>query len=126
MEGVSVHLVIGMVGQDWQPIWQPRPDHLIVPVFPQPVWSLYHGGNQDGEVHDAVEIMPSGQVLNGIVTPDGIARRDKVETTSSWYFMGAGVLVLGASLGYILGLVLRSRKDAALGNRWTPVKSDEA
>lgn len=39
--------------------------------------------------------------------------------------MGVGVLVLGAFLGYILGLVLSSRKDVAMGNRWTPVKSDE-
>ncbi|CAA2975789.1 probable inactive purple acid phosphatase 2 [Olea europaea subsp. europaea] len=141
-----VHLVIGMAGQDWQPIWQPRPDHLTDPIFPQPVRSLYRGGefgyvrlvankdmltlsyvgNHDGEVHDVVEIMASGQVLNGIVTPDGVAGRDKVESTSSWYLMGVGVLVLGAFIGYIFGFVLRSRKDAALGNRWTQVKSDEA
>ncbi|CAA3028887.1 probable inactive purple acid phosphatase 2 [Olea europaea subsp. europaea] len=141
----SVHLVIGMAGHDWQPIWQPRRDALTIPIFPQPIRSLYRGGefgyvrlvankekvtlyyvgNHDGEVHDVVEIMSSGQVLNGIVTADGVTRRDKVEI-SSWYFMGAGVLVLGAFLGYILGLVLSSRKDAAMGNRWTPLKSDEA
>ncbi|KAL1551117.1 prolyl aminopeptidase [Salvia divinorum] len=85
-EAYPVHLVIGMGGQDWQPIWQPLPDHLKDPIFPQPVRSLYRGGefgyvrlvanrvkltlsyvgNHDGEVHDAVEIMASGQVLNGI------------------------------------------------------------
>lgn len=25
--GAPVHVVIGMGGQDWQPIWEPRPDH---------------------------------------------------------------------------------------------------
>ncbi|KAL2484677.1 putative inactive purple acid phosphatase 2 [Abeliophyllum distichum] len=141
-----VHLVIGMAGQDWQPIWQPRPDHLTDPIFPQPLRSLYRGGefgyvrlvankdkltlsyvgNHDGEVHDVVEIMASGQVLNGVITPDGVAGRDKGESTTSWHVMVASVLVLGAFIGYIFGFVSRSRKDAASSNRWTPVKSDDA
>jgi hypothetical protein len=80
-----VHVVIGMAGQDWQPIWEPRKDHLDVPVFPQPERSMYRGGefgytrlvatkeklifsyvgNHDGEVHDTFEILASGPVLNG-------------------------------------------------------------
>jgi len=40
-KGFVVHAVIGMAGQDWQPIWEPRPDD---PLFPQPDRSMYHGG----------------------------------------------------------------------------------
>ncbi|KAM0983815.1 hypothetical protein ACFX2C_011306 [Malus domestica] len=78
-----IHVVIGMGGQDWQPIWEPRPDHPTDPVYPQPERSLYRGGefgytrlvatrkkltltyvgNHDGKVHDTVEILASGQVL---------------------------------------------------------------
>jgi hypothetical protein len=70
-----VHLVIGMGGQDWQPIDQPRPDRPLAPIFPQPAWSLFRSfefgyirlhanrslmtvsyvGNHDGEVHDVVQ-----------------------------------------------------------------------
>nr|CAD1841238.1 unnamed protein product [Ananas comosus var. bracteatus] len=32
--GAPVHVVIGMAGQDWQPIWEPRSDHPDVPIFP--------------------------------------------------------------------------------------------
>ncbi|ONI30943.1 hypothetical protein PRUPE_1G283200 [Prunus persica] len=78
-----VHVVIGMAGQDWQPIWEPRPDHLTDPIYPQPERSLYRGGefgytrlvatkqkltlsyvgNHDGKVHDTLEILASGQVV---------------------------------------------------------------
>ncbi|KAH8501091.1 hypothetical protein H0E87_016063 [Populus deltoides] len=34
-------MCIDMKGQDWQPIWEPRPDD---PLFPQPDRSMYHGG----------------------------------------------------------------------------------
>ncbi|XP_047319935.1 probable inactive purple acid phosphatase 2 [Impatiens glandulifera] len=79
-EELPVHVVIGMAGQDWQPIWQPRRDHPNDPIFPQPSRSLYrtgefgytrlvatrekmklsYVGNHDGEVHDMVEFMASG------------------------------------------------------------------
>lgn len=145
-EALPVHLVIGMAGQDWQPIWQPRPDHLDVPVFPQPVRSLYRGGefgyirleankqklklsyvgNHDGEVHDAVEIMASGQVFNGHATEESVVPRGQLEKlTFSWYVKVSSLLVLGAFLGYVIGFVSRSRKDAASGARWIPVKSTE-
>ncbi|XP_019164545.1 PREDICTED: probable inactive purple acid phosphatase 2 [Ipomoea nil] len=72
-----VHIVIGMGGQDWQPIWEPRPEHPSDPVFPQPRRSEFRAGqfgyarivanmeklrfsyvgNHDGKVHDSVEIM---------------------------------------------------------------------
>ncbi|VFQ64511.1 unnamed protein product [Cuscuta campestris] len=72
-----VHIVIGMGGQDWQPIWEPRADHPNDPVYPQPVRSEFRAGqfgyarivadavklrfdyvgNHDGKVHDVVEIL---------------------------------------------------------------------
>lgn len=81
--GLPVHIVIGMGGQDWQHTWEPRPDHPNDPIFPQPARSLYRSGefgyarlfatkkkltfsyvgNHDGEVHDMVNILQSGQVL---------------------------------------------------------------
>lgn len=144
-----VHMVIGMAGQDWQPIWQPRLDHLTDPIFPQPVRSLYRGGefgyirlkgnrdklvlsyvgNHDGEVHDVVEILASGQVLNGggigVGVGDGISVMGKLDSRFSWYVRVGSVLVLGAFLGYVVGFVSRSRKDAAFREKWTAVKSDE-
>nr|GMD18300.1 probable inactive purple acid phosphatase 2 [Ipomoea batatas] len=76
-EAFPVHIVIGMGGQDWQPTWEPRPEHPTDPVFPQPVRSEFRAGqfgyarivanmeklrfsyvgNHDGKVHDSVEIM---------------------------------------------------------------------
>ena len=71
-----VHMVIGMGGQDWQPIDQPRLERPDAPIFPQPAWSLYRSfefgyirlhatkrlmtisyiGNHDGQIHDTVNI----------------------------------------------------------------------
>ncbi|XP_073054996.1 probable inactive purple acid phosphatase 2 [Primulina eburnea] len=136
-----VHLVIGMAGQDWQPIWQPRPTHLTDPIFPQPVRSLYRGGefgyirlvanmkkltlsyvgNHDGEVHDTVEIMASGQVFNGFVNADAVASRGGLQSTFSLYVKIGSLLVLGAFIGYVLGFVSRFRKN----DTWTPVKNEE-
>ncbi|KAL5987316.1 hypothetical protein ACLOJK_038481 [Asimina triloba] len=132
---LPVHAVIGMAGQDWQPIWQPRPEHQDMPVFPQPGRSMYRGGefgytrlyatrekltltyvgNHDGEAHDMVEI-PSGLALKGGKT---------VESEFSWYVKGGSVLLLGAFLGYILGFITRCRREEASGRNWTPVKSEE-
>lgn len=159
LEAFPVHVVIGMAGQDWQPIWQPRPDHPDDPVFPQPMRSLYRGGefgytrllatkekltlsyvgNHDGEVHDMVEILASGQVLNGGVaesvkgseTTSGSGgsgsgpRGEVVKSTFSWYVQGASILVLGAFVGYVLGYISHTKKAAALGRSWTPVKTNE-
>ncbi|KAL3840528.1 hypothetical protein ACJIZ3_025119 [Penstemon smallii] len=146
-ESFPVHMVIGMAGQDWQPIWQPRPDHLTDPIFPQPVRSLFRGGvfgyvrlfgnkekltvsyvgNHDGEVHDVVEILASGQVFNGgHVTSESGELNLNSNSTFTWYVKVASLLVLGAFLGYVLGFVSRLRKDGALGTKWTPVKSDDA
>ncbi|KAE8719415.1 Detected protein of unknown function [Hibiscus syriacus] len=85
-EALPVPVVIGMGGQDWQPKWEPRPDHPDDPVFPQPKRSLYRAGefgytrlvatreklrlsfvgNHDGEVHDMVEILASGKFLMAV------------------------------------------------------------
>ncbi|KAL5553678.1 hypothetical protein UlMin_041079 [Ulmus minor] len=149
-----VHAVIGMAGQDWQPIWEPRPDHTDMPVFPQPERSMYRGGefgytrlvatkeklifsyvgNHDGEVHDTVEILASGQVLNGGVHStsiddniEGATTRpvSKMDSVFPWLVKGAGVLVLGALLGFFLGYFSHARKGTAPRNTWTPVKSEE-
>ncbi|CAI9096490.1 OLC1v1032652C1 [Oldenlandia corymbosa var. corymbosa] len=148
-----VHVVIGMAGQDWQPIWEPRPDHLEVPVFPQPVRSMYRGGefgytrlvatreklifsyigNHDGEVHDSVEIMASGQVINGEGVNGIVMSKAEVESSGNkkitesafyWYVKVGSVLFLGAFIGYVVGFVSHSRRDAASGRNWTPVKNE--
>ncbi|XP_008465701.1 probable inactive purple acid phosphatase 2 [Cucumis melo] len=152
-EALPVHLVIGMAGQDWQPIWEPRPNHPDDPIFPQPKRSMYRGGefgytrlvatkekltisyvgNHDGEVHDSVEILASGQVLNGNVGAKFIDSSIANSTTGnamlefsfSWYVMGGSILVLGAFIGYIIGFVSHARKNSISRNNWTPVKTEE-
>ncbi|XP_074578422.1 putative inactive purple acid phosphatase 2 [Curcuma longa] len=96
--GAPVHVVIGMGGQDWQPIWEPRPDHIDVPIFPQPERSMYRGGefgytrlvatrekltlsyigNHDGQVHDALEIL-SGQTLKGTIDSNEKTLKNSVD-----------------------------------------------
>ncbi|WVZ24637.1 hypothetical protein V8G54_003181 [Vigna mungo] len=146
----TVHIVIGMAGQDWQPTWEPRPDHPNDPIFPQPNWSLYRGGefgytrlvaskqklvlsyvgNHDGIVHDMVEILASGEVVsgNGDCSIDANSKAENVivESTLSWYVKGGSVLFLGAFMGYVLGFVTSARKrsEEARSN-WTPVKTTE-
>ncbi|PKA64401.1 putative inactive purple acid phosphatase 2 [Apostasia shenzhenica] len=136
----TVHVVIGMAGQDWQASWKPRPDHTDLPIFPQPKQSMYRGGefgytklvatrekltltyigNHDGEVHDVVEIQ------SGLITEVGSHDFIVVsEPKLSWYVQGAGILMLGAFIGYVLGFVTRCKRDAAPRNTWTPVKSEE-
>lgn len=141
-----VHVVIGMAGQDWQPVWAPRPDHPSDPVFPQPEQSMYRAsefgytrlvatkekltlsyvGNHDGRVHDMLEIMSSGKVLNGNgISGGGGAgeRTEGVESAFSWYVKGASILVLGAFVGYVLGFISHAKKAGL--RRWSPVKTDE-
>lgn len=151
--GYPVHVVIGMAGQDWQPIWEPRPEHTDLPIFPQPKRSIYRGGefgytrlvaskekltlsyvgNHDGEVHDMVEILATGEVLNG----NGVASSEKTEIsklqgviaspTFSQFVKGGSVLLLGAFVGYIIGFVSRSRRETpASGNKWLPVKTEDS
>ncbi|XP_057531042.1 probable inactive purple acid phosphatase 2 [Amaranthus tricolor] len=153
--GYPVHVVIGMAGQDWQPIWQPRPEHTDMPVFPQPKRSQYRGGefgytrlvatketltlsyvgNHDGEVHDMVEILATGEVLSGgdLTSSEMTEHLDKTEfigqSASPIFFQfvkGGSVLLLGAFVGYVIGFVSRSRKDSPTsGNSWLPVKTTE-
>ncbi|KAK8522860.1 hypothetical protein V6N13_115806 [Hibiscus sabdariffa] len=147
-EALPVHVVIGMGGQDWQPKWEPRPDHLDDPIFPQPKRSLYRTGefgytrlvatreklilsfvgNHDGEVHDMVEILASGEVLNGSDDDNGKVSVHKVDATHysfSNYVWGGSVLVLGGFVGYVLGFVSHARRPAASGRDWTSVRTQE-
>lgn len=144
-KGFTVHVVIGMAGQDWQPIWTPRPDHPNDPIFPQPAESLYRGGefgytrlvatkerltltyigNHDGEEHDMVEIMASGQVLNGGDSSDVERMRSKVESVFSWYVKVGSVLLLGAFVGYVFGFASHSLRDTSPWRNWIPVKNDD-
>lgn len=85
-----VHMVIGMGGQDWQPIDQPRPDRPLAPIYPQPVWSMYRSfefgyirihatkslmkvsyvGNHDGLIHDVVEF--TSPVATTVMNQNGV------------------------------------------------------
>ncbi|KAK4263554.1 hypothetical protein QN277_028948 [Acacia crassicarpa] len=136
-EAHTVHIVIGMGGQDWQPIWEPRPDHPTDPIYPQPAQSQYRGGefgytrlfatkeklvlsyvgNHDGEVHDKVEILASGEVISG-------GTKDRGEWTFSWYVKAGSVMIFGALIGYLLGWLSHGKKSEARGN-WTLVKTEE-
>ena len=137
----TVHVVIGMAGQDWQPIWTPREDHRDVPIFPQPERSMYRGGefgytrlsatrkklvleyvgNHDGEVHDTLEI------LSGYAGDDDDSDQKvmMLEPSLFSYVKGFGILVLGCVVGYVLGFVSRRKKENIGRNSWTPVKSDD-
>ncbi|KAI4314098.1 hypothetical protein L6164_027035 [Bauhinia variegata] len=137
----TVHLVIGMAGQDWQPIWEPRPEHPDMPIFPQPERSIYRGGefgytrlvatkeklvlsyvgNHDGQVHDRVEILASGEVVSG-----GKPDCENVESSLSWYVKAGIILVLGALIGYIIGFISHSRNKLQDKREWTPVKTVES
>ncbi|XP_038972698.1 probable inactive purple acid phosphatase 2 [Phoenix dactylifera] len=137
--GAPVHVVIGMAGQDWQPIWEPRPTHLEVPIFPQPERSMYRGGefgytrlvatrekltltyigNHDGQMHDMVEILSGHTLKNDGGEVGG-------ESTLSWYVKGAIMLMLGVFVGYALGFVTRCRRNNVQRASWTPVKMEES
>ncbi|WOL10454.1 hypothetical protein Cni_G19209 [Canna indica] len=146
--GAPVHVVIGMAGQDWQPIWEPRPDHTNVPIFPQPERSMYRGGefgytrliatrekltlsyigNHDGQVHDVVEILSGHVMKSGGEDEEKIMKSDgdmQVEPIIPWYVKAASVLIVGVLVGYALGFVTRRRRDSLEQAQWTPVKSEE-
>ncbi|MQL87399.1 hypothetical protein Taro_019950 [Colocasia esculenta] len=138
--GSPVHVVIGMAGQDWQPIWEPRLDHLDVPVFPQPHRSMYRGGefgytrliatwekltltyvgNHDGEAHDVVEIFSRYAVEH---------EQEKVvikpRSSFAWYVKGASIMLLGGLLGYVMGFVSTCRRESTSRTSWTPVTREE-
>ncbi|KAE8710185.1 putative inactive purple acid phosphatase 9 [Hibiscus syriacus] len=148
-EPLPVHVVMGMGGQDWQPNWEPRPDHPNDPVFPQPKRSLYRAGefgytrlvatrekltlsfvgNHDGEVHDMVEILASGRVLNGGDDDNGnvgaVLKVDATHHSFSHYVWGGSILVLGGLVGYVIGFVSHGWRQVAPGRGWTSVKTQE-
>ncbi|CAO1939295.1 unnamed protein product [Urochloa humidicola] len=146
--GAPVHLVIGMGGQDWQPIWQPRPDHPDVPIFPQPERSMFRGGvfgytrivatrekltltyvgNHDGQVHDMVEIF-SGPVSSNSSVSEAVDDAklstgvSTVRRISPLYLEIGGSVMFALLLGFGFGFLVRRKKDAA---QWTPVKNEES
>lgn len=137
-EAYTVHLVIGMAGQDWQPKWEPRPDHRDDPIYPQPKHSLYRGGefgytrlvatkeklvlsyvgNHDGEVHDVVEVLASGEVVSGGPKAAG-------ESKSSLYIEAGSILLVGTLVGYLLGFFSPAKKKSEARSKWAPVKTEE-
>nr|AAM16285.1 truncated putative purple acid phosphatase [Arabidopsis thaliana] len=148
-QGNPVHLVIGMAGKDSQPMWEPRANHEDVPIFPQPANSMYRGGefgyirlvankerltlsyvgNHDGEVHDVVEILASGEVISG--SDDGTKDSNfgsESDFAVLWYIEGASVMVVGVIFGYFVGFLSRKKKESGVGssNRsWIQVKNEE-
>ncbi|KAL6838215.1 hypothetical protein ACP4OV_031963 [Aristida adscensionis] len=137
--GAPAHVVIGMAGQDYQPSWEPRPNHPDVPIFPQPERSMYrvgefgytklvatrekltltYIGNHDGQVHDMVEIFPL-QVDNNSTT-DKFAGE---QWTSTWLYMKiSGCVLLAMLLGFMAGFAVRRKRDST---RWTPVNYEES
>jgi hypothetical protein len=146
--GAPVHVVIGMGGQDWQPVWQPRTDHPDVPIFPQPGISMYRGGefgytkllatrekltlmyvgNHDGQVHDIVEIFSeqtstdaSGtNAVNQTKLSSGGIIKGKI---SPLYLEIGGSVMFALILGFAFGFLVRKKREAA---QWTPVKNDES
>jgi len=147
-KGYTVHLVIGMAGQDKQSIWETRPGHHNDSIFPQPKRSLYRGGefgyirlvatkqklvvsyvgNHDGEVHDTMEILASGEVFNGNVNVDIGSAKPKgliEEATLFRYVQVGSVLVLGVFMGYILGWVIHARKKPGSKSGCTNAKTEK-
>jgi hypothetical protein len=138
--GAPAHVVIGMAGQDYQPSWEPRPDHPKVPIFPQPQRSMYRSGefgytklvatrekltlayigNHDGQVHDMVEIL--SRQVDTDSTPDEhklVGAMPKKLT----YMAIAGCVMVAMLLGFMAGFAVRKKMDSA---RWTPVKDEES
>ncbi|KAI3846431.1 hypothetical protein MKX03_001881 [Papaver bracteatum] len=143
-EALPVHVVIGMGGQDWQPIWTPRPNHLTDPIFPQPERSLYRTGefgytrffatkekltltfvgNHDGEPHDVVEILASGRTTKRV--EDASNKLEVGKSYFSWYVKGMGLLVTGALTGYLIGSITHARRVPSSGASWESVKTEDA
>ena len=64
--------------------------------------------------------MAVGIVLLMVLEP-GVRRLSKF----SLLVKGASVLLLGAFIGYVLGFISHSQKEATSKNSWTPVKTDD-
>ncbi|GLJ18825.1 hypothetical protein SUGI_0336310 [Cryptomeria japonica] len=125
---LPVHVVIGMGGQDWQPKWEPRPDHPTDPIFPQPARSVYRSsefgytrlyatretltlsyiGNHDGQVHDALEIH--------------LKNSTKAFSNWIWFLKASSLFLLGTLCGLIVGYLLYSKKEKI---KWTGLKTNE-
>lgn len=116
----AYHVCIGNLEYDW-PLQPWKPD-----------WSMYRGGefkekltltsvgNQDGQMHDMVEILASGEVLSGgdSISKEAGDRIKLIDSTFPWYVKGCSSL--GAFVGNILlwafvGYASLSRKQN--GNR---------
>ncbi|KAF2620868.1 hypothetical protein F2Q68_00040758 [Brassica cretica] len=88
-------------------------------------------GNHDGEVHDTVEMLVSGEVISGSKedTVNTVAASatlvGKAESNVSWYVKGAGLMVMGVLLGFIIGFFTKGKKGSSSGTRWIPVKNEE-
>uniref|UniRef100_A0A0A9DP04 Calcineurin-like phosphoesterase domain-containing protein n=1 Tax=Arundo donax TaxID=35708 RepID=A0A0A9DP04_ARUDO len=137
--GAPAHVVMGMAGQDYQPSWEPRPDHPDVPIFPQPERSMYRSGefgytkliatrekmtlmyigNHDGQVHDMVEIF-SASVHDNSTTDKLVVAVPK----NAWLYMEiAGGVMLALLLGFVAGFSVRRKRETA---RWTPAGNEES
>ncbi|XVF03234.1 hypothetical protein REPUB_Repub04eG0244100 [Reevesia pubescens] len=132
---VPYHVCIGnheydRLSQPWKPEWSNSIygiDGEIVATKEKLI--LYFVENHDGEVHDMVEILASGLVLNGGDGDSGkvgVVLKDEVMQYSFSHYVWAGIaLVLGGFVGYVLAFVSHARKQAASESSWTSVKSEE-
>lgn len=134
---LPLHVVIGMGGQDWQSLWEARPDHPTDPIFPQPEQSMYRTGeygytrlvadkekliysfvgNHDGKVHDEVTILASGQVLSG--NGNDATYGMMAGSMCLQVMRGISILVLGTFIGYILGYISHAKREFALRKKWS-------
>ncbi|KAL9997334.1 putative phosphodiesterase I [Helianthus debilis subsp. tardiflorus] len=147
-----VHVVIGMAGADWQPMWEPRSNHQDMPVYPQPARSIYRGGefgytklvanrgkltltyigNHDGKMHDSVEILATGEVVNGEITllttnegkVNNVGKGKEGKTSYLWYVEVGGVILFSVLVGFFLGFMSRAKKEVT-NKEWIPLKTIE-
>ncbi|KAE8673267.1 hypothetical protein F3Y22_tig00111798pilonHSYRG00033 [Hibiscus syriacus] len=87
-------------------------------------------GNHDGEVHDKVEILASGRVLNGGDDDDNgnvgvVLKVEAIHYTFSHYVWGGSILVLGGFVGYVISFVSHGRRQVVPGRGRTSVKTQE-
>ncbi|KAK1425754.1 hypothetical protein QVD17_21112 [Tagetes erecta] len=148
-----VHVVIGMAGADWKPIWELKPNHPTMSIYPQLAHSLYKGsefgytkliatkerltltyiGNRDGVMHDNVEILAAKEVVNenftSIASTDGKdhdAEKGKIgKNIIFWYVEGASVLFICLMVGYLVGLMSRAKNEVVTDKEWIPLKTIE-
>ncbi|XP_073021449.1 probable inactive purple acid phosphatase 2 [Primulina eburnea] len=142
-----VHVVIGMAGQDSQPLWETRVGHPDDPIFPQPVRSLYRSGefgytrlvatreklglyyvgNHDGEVHDAVEIAaPPGEVVRSGGGETVMGRWSEFISLSWHADLSSRILflVLIGLIGYVIGKMSYGGRHGFVDKNWSPLKNE--